>query len=91
MKGRLRRARTYSLACLFSFAVFACTYIRTSPPSTLKVIEMMDKADGFDENDEKLVGMLATHMGAFMRQLSEGPATREEYGEARPLQRLSTS
>lgn len=57
---------------------------------TLKVIEMMDKAGGFDENDEKLVGMLATHMGAFMRQLSEGSATRMAYGEAEPLQRLST-
>lgn len=51
---------------------------------------MMDKPEGFDENDEKLVGMLAKHMGAFMRQLAEGPATREEYGEAEPLQRLST-
>eukprot|EP00903_Cladosiphon_okamuranus_P010751 g10161.t1 len=56
----------------------------------IAVIEMMDKAGGFDDNDEKIVGMLATHMGAFMRQLSEGPATREEYGEAQPLQRLST-
>lgn len=51
---------------------------------------MMDKAGGFDDNDEKLVGMLATHMGAFMRQLSGGPAAREEYAEAEPLQRLST-
>lgn len=50
---------------------------------------MMDKAEGaFDENDEKLVGMLAKHMGAFMRQLSEGHATREDYGEAKPLERL---
>lgn len=51
---------------------------------------MMDKAGGFDENDEKLVGMLAKHIGAFMRQLSEGNAAREEYGEAEPLQPLST-
>lgn len=66
-------------------------YVRCLPqPFALKVIEMMDKAEGFDENDEKLVGMLATHMGAFMKQLSEGPATREEYREAKPLQRLST-
>lgn len=68
-------------------AALACTWLPST--STLKVIEMMDKPEGFDENDEKLVGMLATHMAAFMRQLSEGPATREAYGEAEPLQRLS--
>lgn len=51
---------------------------------------MMDKAEAFDENDEKLVGMLAKHMGAFMRQLSDGHAVGEDYGEAKPLQRLST-
>lgn len=52
---------------------------------------MMDKAEGpFDENDEKLVGMLAKHMGAFMRQLSDGHSAWDNYGEAKPLKRLST-
>lgn len=51
---------------------------------------MMDKPEGFDENDEKLVGMLAQHIGAFMRQLYEGQSGRKEYAEAEPLQPLST-
>lgn len=51
---------------------------------------MMDKAGGFDEDDEKLVGMLAKHIGAFMRQLSEGHVAKEEYREAEPLERFST-
>lgn len=59
-------------------------------PQPLKVIEMMNKPEGFDENDEKLVGMLAAHVGAFMGQVSEGRAGRQEYGEAVPLQRLPT-
>ena len=49
---------------------------------------MMDKAVPFDENDEKLVGMLAAHMGAFMRQLAEGSKS-QEYEEAQPLKPFS--
>lgn len=56
----------------------------------LKVIEMMDKTGGFDENDEKLVGMLAAHMGAFMRQLDEGNKVHE-YEEAQPVHTLCGS
>ncbi|CAM9661078.1 unnamed protein product [Ectocarpus sp. 13 AM-2016] len=56
----------------------------------IAVIEMMNKPEGFDENDEKLVGMLAAHVGAFMGQVSEGRAGRHEYGEAVPLRRLPT-
>eukprot|EP00904_Undaria_pinnatifida_P003376 jgi/Undpi1/13039/HiC_scaffold_8.g02702.m1 len=54
----------------------------------IAVIEMMDKAGPFDENDEKLVGMLAAHMGAFMRQLAEG-SKDQHYEEAKPLKPLS--
>lgn len=50
---------------------------------------MMNKPTPFDENDEKLVGMLAAHMGAFMRQLAEGHDGRQ-YEEAQPLQSLAT-
>lgn len=50
---------------------------------------MMDKAVPFDENDEKLVGMLAAHMGAFMRQLAEGSGG-QKYAEAQPLKPLYT-
>ena len=49
---------------------------------------MMDKAVPFDENDEKLVGMLAAHMGAFRRQLAEGSKS-QEYEEAQPLKPFS--
>lgn len=59
-------------------------------PQPPEVIEMMNKPEGFDENDEKLVGMLAAHVGAFMGQVSEGRAGRHEYGEAVPLRRLPT-
>lgn len=48
---------------------------------------MMDKAVPFDENDEKLVGMLAAHMGAFMRQLAEG-SKGPKYEQAQPLKPL---
>lgn len=48
---------------------------------------MMNKPEGFDENDEKLVGMLAAHISAFMKQLAEGNR-EEEYEEAQPMKPL---
>lgn len=50
----------------------------------LKVIEMMNKADPFDETDEKLVGMLASHMSAFMLNLAEGSSS-SNYATAKPM------
>lgn len=50
---------------------------------------MMNKPGSFDENDEKLVGMLAAHIGAFMRQLEEG-TTGGKYDEAQPVHTLSS-
>lgn len=75
---------------MFSGVQYAISLTRNCASCVAKVIEMMDKAGSFDENDEKLVGMLAAHMGAFMRQLSEGNKGRE-YEEAQPMHPLSAS
>ena len=51
---------------------------------------MMNKKEGhFDENDEKLVGMLAAHMSVFIRQLEGG--RQHVYEQAQPLQSLSAT
>lgn len=50
----------------------------------IAVIEMMNKADPFDETDEKLVGMLASHMSAFMLNLAEGSSS-SNYATAKPM------
>lgn len=45
---------------------------------------MMNKAEPFDEMDEKLVGMLASHMSAFMLNLAEG-SSASDYATAKPM------
>ena len=49
---------------------------------------MMNKSGPFNENDEKLVSMLAAHVGIFMKQLEEGKD--HHYERAEPIQPMSS-